>query len=297
MPVLRHIKYGKVSEYSTRTLISPDLTAPLIMLSRVCYQSGIACEFHKIDTFYTALIVKGEMTYRERGKKALTGRRGDMFLLSAGNTYCWNISAPTVSLQCRHDGFPLREYGMPGSTFGCRNHPVTIVHLGEAKTAKFELDLERIKTSEARNFYYSAAMLNLFADAAILAFGAEKEEDRTLTTSSQLAAHCSIYIENHLTEPIDLGDMARNCGISIRKLFLLFREQFGMPPLHYIAMRKVEQARKMILKSGLSNNEIADALGFSDTNYFIRFFKKHTGASPMQTRRSADHGKAKDYSG
>jgi AraC-like DNA-binding protein len=284
---MKLVKFNKITDCSTRELISPYLVAPLILLTRTCYPDELACDYHQIDNFYIALIVKGEMTYQERNRQALCGRRGDLFILSAGNDYCWNVTEPTVSLQCRHNGFPVSEYGTAGSIFGCRNYPVTMVHLGETVTAAFELEVEQGRKGEFGTLYYSSAILRLLAEATVWISESGNEESQIRTSHTQLAAQCAAYIENRLTKNIDIGKMAHDCRISKRKLFLLFQTHFSMPPLHYIAMRKIEQARKMILKSNLSNDEIATALGFSDTNYFILFFKKHTGASPMQMRRNA----------
>ena len=284
---MKLVKFTKISDCCTRKLISPDLVAPLTMLTRTDYPDGLACDYHQIDSFYIALIVSGEMTYQERGHETLTGRRGDLFILSSGNDYCWNVTEPTVSLQCRHGGFPVQEYGMAGSIFGCRNYPVTMVRMGETLTASFELEIERGRQCEFGNLYYSSAILQLLAEAAVRISGTGNEENSIGTSKASSVAQCAAYIENRLTGNIDIGEMAHDCRISKRKLYLLFQTHFGMPPLHFIAMRKIEQARKMILQSNLLNDEIAAALGFSDTNYFIRFFKKHTGTSPMQMRQNA----------
>ncbi len=287
---MKFVKYNKVSEYCRSEIISPDLITPLVMLIRTAYPVGLTCKYHQIDCFYTALIIEGEMTYQERGKSALTGRRGDLFILSASNDYCWEVTAPTVSLQCQHNGFPVRQYGMTGSVFGNQNYPVTMVNLGEATTSAFEWEIERNSKDKFNNLYYSSAILRLLADTAGRISGLSSGND-TQSANALLASQCAAYIEKRLSKPIDIGQMAHVFRISKRKLFLLFHAHFGMPPLRYIAIRKIERARKLILSTSMSNDEIATILGFTDTNYFIRFFKKHTGLSPMQTRKNADNGK------
>lgn len=281
---MEFIRFSKVHEYCGRELLSLDLVSPLAMLSLTNYPDKIACDCHQIDNFYIALLLKGEMTYQERGKSALTGRRGDVFVLSTGNEYSWNVTKPTISLQCQHNGFPVREYGMAGSVLGSRNYPVTRVSIGEAVTNALEKEIEQGRKEIFSNIHYSSAILRLLVKVATRMTQAE-EENPVRSINIQLVSQCAAYIDNRLDKSLDIGEMAKELHISKRKLFLIFQAHFGMSPLRYISMRKVEHARQMIMCTSLSNAEIARMLGFTDTNYFIRFYKKHTGYSPMQMRK------------
>jgi AraC-like DNA-binding protein len=46
------------------------------------------------------------------------------------------------------------------------------------------------------------------------------------------------------------------------------------------------KAVRLLSSSAMSVKEIAAACGYSDSNYFCRIFKKNTGTSPGQFRRS-----------
>jgi AraC-like DNA-binding protein len=88
--------------------------------------------------------------------------------------------------------------------------------------------------------------------------------------------------------PITGSVYATRDNISERSLFILFNKHLGVPPLGYIAARKIEQAEKLLGSSWLSCGDIAQQLGFSSTNYFVRFVKKHTGLTPLQMRKRAE---------
>ena len=55
---------------------------------------------------------------------------------------------------------------------------------------------------------------------------------------------------------------------------------YGTPPLQYRDALRLSYAKEYLLSGYYSVTEVAEKCGFEDTNYFIRFFKKHTGITP-----------------
>lgn len=53
-----------------------------------------------------------------------------------------------------------------------------------------------------------------------------------------------------------------------------------------ISQRRLAIAREELLRSNRGVGEVAEAAGFDDQNYFARWFRRHTGQSPTQWRRS-----------
>lgn len=49
-----------------------------------------------------------------------------------------------------------------------------------------------------------------------------------------------------------------------------------------IAAQIIMEAKRQLIHTKLSPKEVAFALGFSDHSYFTKFFRKHTGKSPLQ---------------
>ena len=46
------------------------------------------------------------------------------------------------------------------------------------------------------------------------------------------------------------------------------------------------EAKRMLMHSEFNVNEISEELGFNDTSYFIRFFKKHMEETPLSFQNS-----------
>ena len=65
-----------------------------------------------------------------------------------------------------------------------------------------------------------------------------------------------------------------------------FREIAGDTPLHYLIKRRITASLSMLYTTDLSIEEIAVACGFHNANYFAKVFRKYTGKSPTEFRKS-----------
>lgn len=67
-------------------------------------------------------------------------------------------------------------------------------------------------------------------------------------------------------------------------LIRIFRRTFDTTPLAYVNRRRMEKAQLQLLATDMSVKEIAYSLGFADSSYFSRLFRKHTGCTPAAYR-------------
>ena len=63
-------------------------------------------------------------------------------------------------------------------------------------------------------------------------------------------------------------------------------KEFGEPPVRYLNRLRITQAQLMLLNSRDSISMIARNVGFSDSNYFTKIFRKFTNTSPREYRRN-----------
>ena len=61
----------------------------------------------------------------------------------------------------------------------------------------------------------------------------------------------------------------------------------GISAKAYIQNRIIREAKKQLTYTNLSISEISDDLNFDNVSYFIRFFRNHTGLTPLQYRKEA----------
>lgn len=94
----------------------------------------------------------------------------------------------------------------------------------------------------------------------------------------------SEYISEHLSESLTVDSLCARFGISKTALYLLSTESFGSGITAYIQQQRIQRAMQMLEDGSHSVGDIADAVGFSDPNYFIKVFKAHTGYTPLRWR-------------
>lgn len=94
-------------------------------------------------------------------------------------------------------------------------------------------------------------------------------------------------VEERYHQQLRVSDYARLMGVTADRLHALCTRVLRRSPSALIQQRVVQEAVARLESSNATVKQIAFALGFKDTAYFSRFFRKHAGASPAAWRRSA----------
>jgi len=96
-------------------------------------------------------------------------------------------------------------------------------------------------------------------------------------------------LDSDLSQPWTLTELAARLRVSPGYLLRLFKDASGVPPMAYLARRRVETAAEQLLHSSDPIGQIGRAVGWPDQNYFARRFKAHFGLSATDYRsRFAD---------
>jgi AraC-like DNA-binding protein len=93
------------------------------------------------------------------------------------------------------------------------------------------------------------------------------------------------HIHAHISDSVDVELLAGVACVTKPYFIKLFKREFGFSPVQYINRKKVERAELLLFTSDKTVKEVAYTLGFSDENYFIRLFRKHTDTTPQEYRR------------
>ncbi len=108
--------------------------------------------------------------------------------------------------------------------------------------------------------------------------GAEKPIKNFNYHAAKLARQ---YILERLDQGISMEDLERATGHDRWQLSRDFRAMFGTSPHRYLVMRRLDNARNMLI-AGNSMADTAIACDFSDQSHFTRHFKKAFGVTPKQ---------------
>ncbi|MBG4554711.1 helix-turn-helix domain-containing protein [Pseudomonas aeruginosa] len=95
----------------------------------------------------------------------------------------------------------------------------------------------------------------------------------------------SQLVERHFREHLGIDEYARRLGISPAHLNGVARRLSGQTALGIVHQRLLLEAKRDLVYTAMTVNEIADRLGFSEPAYFTRFFKRLSGVSPSVFRK------------
>ena len=141
-----------------------------------------------------------------------------------------------------------------------------------------------------------------------LAHGAEPldAEERLAMAGERIAAHLAaaarpvpeperpiarqlrLLLDEHIVAPITLEAAAAALDRSVPHLVRSFTRQFGVSPHAYVIGRRIDAARRDLLR-GAPPADVAAACGFCDQAHFTRHFKRHTSMTPARFARSRAH--------
>lgn len=94
-------------------------------------------------------------------------------------------------------------------------------------------------------------------------------------------------LEDHLSDPWCLDEMARQCGLSRSQFTTVFQELTNKSPIVYLNhLRLNNAARALEFRNGVSITDICFDCGFGSSQYFSRRFSEYFGQSPKEYRKS-----------
>ncbi len=94
------------------------------------------------------------------------------------------------------------------------------------------------------------------------------------------------YINDHMQEPLRRDELAAYVHLNPDYLSRIFRRHLGMSIKDYVAMTRLEAARRLLRGSRMRISEIAEAVGYGNYSYFTHNYHERFGITPLQERNS-----------
>lgn len=93
------------------------------------------------------------------------------------------------------------------------------------------------------------------------------------------------YMKENHQKDISLEDIAHYCHLSRYHFSHLFKKEVGTSVMDFFNKLRIDKSLFYLEKTDSSVQEIANQVGFEDSNYFSRLFKKYIHSSPTEYRR------------
>lgn len=93
------------------------------------------------------------------------------------------------------------------------------------------------------------------------------------------------YIQQHLAEPLSIGELAKRVGYTEYYFSHKFKKETGVSVNEYISNEKINKAKLLLSGTNESIQDISDSLAYSNRSYFYSCFQKKVGLSPTEYRK------------
>ncbi len=116
--------------------------------------------------------------------------------------------------------------------------------------------------------------------------GARNEQERMVYHNVLRLKPTLDYIADHCGEKIYIDTLAEMISVSADYFTKMFKESIGKTPIDYINGVRVNKALELLSVTDTPLNDIAEASGFANPNYFHKIFKQYMNTSPLTYRKS-----------
>ncbi|WP_143307070.1 helix-turn-helix domain-containing protein [Chitinophaga vietnamensis] len=241
-------------------------------------------EPHKHDFFMLLVVSRGSGVHTiDFNDYAVKARR--VFFLAPGQAHQWTMSANTGGYQVMFSAAFLAQQGPLWPFFTPSAAPWLQLDAVQYTQLTHELSL---MLEEASQRSVSARILHHRLQIVLLMlqrwYTTAYPED-TAAAPHHLINRFLVLLEKHYAQHSEVSFYAGKLHVTASYLNLVCRKACGHTAGTYIRERLLLEAKRMLTLTDMDVKGVAYALGFNDTSYFSRFFRRYTGKTPLDFRR------------
>ena len=93
------------------------------------------------------------------------------------------------------------------------------------------------------------------------------------------------YVVKNIDNDVSLANVSNELNISKNYFCALFKSETGENFLTFVTRTKMERAKVLLKNDNMKVYEVCDYLGYNDTTYFTRIFKKYSNMTPYEYKK------------
>ena len=185
----------------------------------------------------------------------------------------------TIALDSEESSVSVIDFEIPDAIPA----PRLIKDVGQ--TALPSLFREAEKVWKRKNTAYRSECLSILYK--ILALLTKQEEAGIHpSTFAKIRPAIDYLHENYTQQDFKVEELSRLVELDPKYFRTLFHKNYGMSPKEFVSQLKIERAKELLVEGKNSLTEIAARLGYSDVYHLSKAFKKKTGMTPTQYKKS-----------
>ncbi len=258
------------------------------------------------DSWELVFVDRGECGIVAGGRSLLLGQ-GEMYFHKPGETHMLEVVkgvAPNIFIITFTSRSPILHYFEDrrlSASMSTKQHISAILH--EA-SATFELpfnDPKRrlLRLREGKRLFGGEQTVRLRLELMLIELIREAGDYRPQASSllfpprpteDEFVLRIITFMEEHLYSRFTMEQLSRTLSFGKTYISRYFSRSVGHSVIEYFNMMKIAEAKRLIRESSHNFCEISEMLMFSNSHYFSTAFRKYTGMTPTQYKRSCRIG-------
>jgi len=263
---------------------APSFSESFKMMRHAPINMPLITEAHKHDFYMLLVIIKGSGTHIiDFENYPVTDFT--VFFLAPGQAHAWDLAPDTTGYQILYaPGF--LSGGHPDTPFfKPRSAPFLKLSDIDFKTLSYELNSIETEIGNGRSYSETIVQNRLHIILALLKrWYAETCPSAISKKNGRLIQAFLSLLEVHYQQQSSVAFYAENLHVTASYLNNVCKKESGRTAGEQIRDRILLEAKRMLSLTNADIKEIAYKLGFNDTSYFSRFFKKYTNHTPVTFR-------------
>ncbi len=222
----------------------------------------------------------GWLRFRKQEYPVPSGRA---MLLIAPEEHCYFLPEDSPGWEFLYVSFHGSEAVRLAGEYRRRNGVVTDFAADSRTVSAAREILEMCRDRQLSSRYDASAVAYRFL-MTLLA-----DTDRAVGSEADRFHHkVHDYCLEHLSEPLDVADLAAAAGCSRSHFSRRFRKEEGISPHEFLIALKMRLAVRLLQTTTASVKEIAAQCGFNDVSYFCKVFRKVHSLTPGEYRSGGE---------
>jgi AraC family ethanolamine operon transcriptional activator len=166
--------------------------------------------------------------------------------------------------------------------------PRQAAQLRQVATAYLKVAAPSLRRQDAASPLPDMATSVVKLMARALVFSQSPTKKRSHSRQRKLTRQAEVYAAQRVTQPLRIGDICRDIGVSERSLRDAFTNRTNMSPLAYFKTQRLNRVHRALCKADMANTlikHVAYSHGFTHLGRFCADYKRLFGESPTDTLR------------